>query len=62
MKPKAFNLFVKMSDFIESKTPNQCRSHHQKVIKKFKTIEEAIKNYVPNKLTPKTGYFPKKNT
>jgi len=60
MKPKAFNLFVKMSDFIQSKSPNQCRSHHQKVMKKFKTLEIALKNCIPDKLTTKKDYFPKK--
>lgn len=39
---KKFLKFEKMSYEIGSKTPNQCRSHHQKMIIKFKTIQNII--------------------
>lgn len=40
-----------MSIFIESKTPNQCRSHHQKMMTKFGTIQTIIKDLIQNSQT-----------
>jgi hypothetical protein len=31
-----------MSNFIKTRNPNQCRSHHHKMTKNFKTIEESL--------------------
>lgn len=31
-----------MSSYIDSKTPTQYRSHHQKMIKKYNTIQNVI--------------------
>lgn len=36
-----------MSIFIESKSPNQCRSHHQKMMAKFHSIEKIISQLIP---------------
>lgn len=40
-----------MSIFIESKTPNQCRSHHQKMMTKFGTIQTIIKDLIQKSQT-----------
>lgn len=37
-KKKKCGKFVKMANFIGSKTENQCRSHHQKMMLTFKSI------------------------
>lgn len=34
-----------MSQFVKTRTPDQCRSHHQKVKKLHKTIEDIIVFY-----------------
>ena len=38
-------IFKQMSQFIRTRTPDQCRSHHQKVQKLHHTIEDIIKFY-----------------
>lgn len=34
-----------MSEFIGTRSKNQCRSHHQKVINKYNSIEEFMKAF-----------------
>lgn len=38
-------IFKQMSQFIRTRTPDQCRSHHQKVQKLHQTIDDIIKFY-----------------
>lgn len=43
-----------MSQFIKTRDPNQCRSHHHKMNKNFETIEETLeylRKKNPNLLT-----------
>ena len=35
-----------MSLFMETKTPEQCRTHHQKVMGKYLRIEKIIINFI----------------
>lgn len=39
---KPYNKFKRMSEYVTSKDSFQCRSHHQKMMKKYNTIEEII--------------------
>lgn len=39
-------IFVEMSLNIGSKSPEQCRSHHQKVIKKYLTIDQTVSMFL----------------
>lgn len=32
-------IFLRMSDYIETRNADQCRSHHQKYSERFKTID-----------------------
>ena len=48
---RKYNKFSRMSFFIGTKTSNQCRSHHQKMIQKYKTIDNIIHNMI---LVPET--------
>lgn len=41
-----------MSEHIISKSPGQCRSHHQKVLRKYKTIENIISMCQPKVVNP----------
>lgn len=41
---KPYNKFKKMSEYITTKDSFQCRSHHQKMIKKYSDIETIIQN------------------
>ena len=45
--PKKFLKFERMSFEIESKTPDQCRSHHQKMMMRYKSVENIIRGRVP---------------
>ena len=36
---------TKMAKLIKEKTSTQCRTHHQKMIKKYLTIENIIKEH-----------------
>jgi hypothetical protein len=36
------NKFLRMAEFIGSKTHNQCKSHHQQMMKTFCTVENII--------------------
>jgi hypothetical protein len=42
-KKKKSGKFIKMANFIGSKTENQCRSHHQKMLLTYKSIENIMK-------------------
>ncbi len=42
---KKIKINVLMSKAIKSRTPIQCHTHHQKMIKKYESIEEILKNY-----------------
>jgi hypothetical protein len=42
---KKMRIHHMMSKFIRTRNPCQCRSHHQKMISKFRTIDEIIQNY-----------------
>ena len=39
---KAAKINVRMSQFLKTRTANQCRSHHQKMLKHYGTIEAII--------------------
>jgi len=41
-KQKIFN---DMADFIKTRDTHQCRSHHQKIIKKYKNLGTFIKDF-----------------
>jgi len=34
-----------MAEFIHSRSTHQCRSHHQKVLKKYSSIQNFIKMF-----------------
>jgi hypothetical protein len=36
-------VFKQMSVFIPTRTPDQCRSHHQKIQKAFQTVDKIIR-------------------
>lgn len=38
-------IFKQMSQFVKTRTPDQCRSHHQKVQKLHKNIDDIITFY-----------------
>ena len=40
-------LFIQMSKWVKTRTPDQCRSHHQKTMKYHHTIDETI-NFFTN--------------
>lgn len=45
-----------------NKTPEQCRTHHQKVLLKYKSIENILENFLKDlreKNKQKTGEVPK---
>jgi hypothetical protein len=42
---KSHKVFLKMSKIIKTRTADQCRSHHQKVIKYHKTLESILQSY-----------------
>ena len=50
-------VFVLISERIKTKTPDQCRSHHQKMMKHSKSIKNIIKRFLK---TPKVEKKPKK--
>ena len=40
------NFFNRMSEFLEEERDNeQCRSHHQKMLKKYGTVEKIIRHF-----------------
>ena len=41
---KPYNKFKKMAEYVTSKDSFQCRSHHQKMVKKFGSIEGIVEN------------------
>ena len=45
-KKKNVKIFVMMSNFIKTRTPSQCRSHHQKFYKKTVLNFEIKKYYI----------------
>ena len=42
---KRNKVFMKLSDFIGSRTPDQCRSHHQKSTCKFPDFDVLLNHY-----------------
>lgn len=40
---KEMGFHIEMSSFMGSRTPKQCRSHHQKMFRKFNTVDEIIR-------------------
>ena len=44
-------IFIMMSKVVKTRSADQCRSHHQKIIKYHNTIEEAIE-FFSDKLKP----------
>ena len=50
-KRKSHKLFKQMSGYISSRTPQQCRSHFQKMIKKHKTVAK-LKRHVRESVGP----------
>ena len=45
---KSQKVFLKMSLLVKTRSPDQCRSHHQKVLKYHGKIDEIIKFYTQN--------------
>ena len=43
MLRKSQKVFLKMSKMVKTRTPDQCRSHHQKVLNIHKSLEEVIR-------------------
>ena len=35
-------VFKTLSEFVKTRNPNQCRSHHHKMQKDFKTVDETL--------------------
>ncbi len=42
---REMKIFKQMSQYVKTRTPDQCRSHHQKVQKLHKTISDIITFY-----------------
>lgn len=42
MQKISYKLNVRMSEYIETKTPTQCRSHNQKMLIKFGDVMKII--------------------
>jgi hypothetical protein len=42
---KSQKVFLQMSRLVRTRTAEQCRSHHQKVLKSHETVEEIIRFY-----------------
>ncbi len=42
---REMKIFKQMSQYVKTRTPDQCRSHHQKVQKLHKTIIDIITFY-----------------
>jgi dynactin complex subunit len=42
---KKKKIHVKMSNFIKERTPIQCRSHHQKMINRYGTVEGIMSTF-----------------
>jgi hypothetical protein len=42
---RLWKFFKLMSEFIETRSPNQCRSHHQKMEKNYSSVSSIIKTY-----------------
>ena len=42
---KKFRVNVLMSKMVKSRTSTQCHTHHQKMIKKYATVENIIEEY-----------------
>ncbi len=40
-KKTKFGIFRQMSNFVKTRSPAQCKSHHQKMMNKYKTIEKV---------------------
>ena len=48
---RSHKIFILMSKEVKTRSADQCRSHHQKIIKYHHTIEEAIE-FFSGKLNP----------
>ena len=42
---RLWKIFKLMSEFIETRSPNQCRSHHQKMERNHKSVSQIITVY-----------------
>lgn len=42
---KSAKVFLNMSRHVRTRTPDQCRSHHQKVLKSHNGLSALIANY-----------------
>lgn len=42
---KANKVFLKMSKLVKTRTPDQCRSHHQKILKYHHSLQHIILTY-----------------
>lgn len=42
---KVNKIFKKMSNMVKTRTADQCRSHHQKILKMHSSIENIIDYY-----------------
>lgn len=42
---KSNKVFLKMSNEVKSRSADQCRSHHQKVLKYHESLQEIIRYY-----------------
>ena len=50
---RSMNFFKKMSQAVDSNRSNeQCRSHHQKMMKRFGSIEKIIKGFTVSSEPP----------
>lgn len=56
---KSQKVFLKMSHLVKTRTADQCRSHHQKILKYHGTIDDVIKNYyeIKSSFQHKTSEF-----
>jgi hypothetical protein len=43
---KSLKVFKQMSKFIKSRNSSQCRTHHQNLINKTKTVENALSGFI----------------
>ena len=41
---RRYKVFHLISGYVRTKTPNQCRSHHQKMMYRYGNLQEIIRN------------------
>ena len=48
-KRREWKVFKNLAEFVKTRNPNQCRSHHHKMQKDFRTVEDTL-DYLKEKI------------